>query len=189
MLAAAEQWKRTPYEFMRDILIEENGAVGMVQFGMCEENLKRFYSHPLVTAGSDGNAVAPYGILGRGKPHPRFYGTFARVLGRYVRELGLLSLPQGLYKMTGGSAAALGLTDRGLLREGYRADVCIFDPHTIVDRATYADPHQYAVGVSTVIVNGVVVIDAGEHTGQLPGRVLRRGRDFTTEASPRPPGR
>jgi len=84
--------------------------------------------------------------------------------------------------MTGGSAAALGLTDRGLLRAGYRADVCIFDPHAVLDRATYADPHQYAVGIATVIVNGVVVIDAGEHTGQLPGKVLRRGRDFVTGA-------
>jgi N-acyl-D-aspartate/D-glutamate deacylase len=83
-----------------------------------------------------------------------------------------------VYKMTGGSAAALGLTDRGLLREGYRADVTVFDPDEIVDRATYEEPHQYAAGIATVIVNGVVVIDAGEHTGALPGQVLRRGPDF-----------
>jgi N-acyl-D-amino-acid deacylase len=125
--------------------------------------------------GSDGTSLAPYGTTGQGKPHPRFYGTFPRVLGRYVRELGLLSLPQAIYKMTGGSSAALRLANRGLLREGYQADITIFDPQTIADRATYDDPHQYATGISTVIVNGVVVIDAGEHTGELPGRVLRRG--------------
>jgi N-acyl-D-amino-acid deacylase len=130
---------------------------------------------PTVLVGSDGTSLAPYGTTGQGKPHPRFYGTFPRVLGRYVRELGLLSLPQAIYKMTGGSAAALRLVDRGLLREGYQADITIFDPQTIADRATYDNPHQYAAGISTVIVNGVVVIDAGEHTGALPGQVLRRG--------------
>jgi N-acyl-D-amino-acid deacylase len=92
--------------------------------------------------------------------------------------LGLLSLPQGVYKMTGGSAAALGLTDRGLLREGYRADITLFSAEAIADRATYDDPHQYAAGIPTVIVNGEVVVERGEHTGALPGRVLRRGSDF-----------
>jgi N-acyl-D-aspartate/D-glutamate deacylase len=89
--------------------------------------------------------------------------------------LGLLSLPQAIYKMTGGSAAALGLKDRGLIREGFRADLTLFDPAEIAERATYDEPHQYAAGISTVLVNGVVVIDAGEHTGALPGQVLRRG--------------
>lgn len=97
------------------------------------------------------------------------------MLGHYVRELALLTLPQAIYKMTGGSAKALGLADRGVLREGDHADVTVFDPETIAERATYEDPHQYPVGISTVIVNGTVVIDGGEHTGALPGRVLRRG--------------
>ncbi len=117
-----------------------------------------------------------YGVTGQGKPHPRFYGTFARVLGHCRRDRGLLTLPQAVRKMTGGSAAALGLVDRGLLREGYHADVTVFDPATIADRATYDEPHQYAAGVSTVIVNGTLVIDEGEHNGALPGQVLRPRR-------------
>jgi N-acyl-D-aspartate/D-glutamate deacylase len=123
--------------------------------------------------GSDENARAPHGVTGRGKPHPRAYGTFTRVLGRCVRERGLLTLPQAIFKMTGGSAAALGLTDRGVLAEGSWADITVFDPATVADHATYDDPHRYATGVSTVVVNGTVVIDAGDHTGALPGRVLR----------------
>jgi N-acyl-D-amino-acid deacylase len=128
---------------------------------------------PWVLVGSDGNALAPHGVTGQGKPHPRYYGTFARVLGQCVRDRQLLTLPQAVFKMTGGAAAALGLTDRGVLRAGACADVAVFDPHAIADRATYDDPHQYAAGVSTVVVNGAVVIDGGDHTGALPGRVLR----------------
>jgi N-acyl-D-amino-acid deacylase len=131
---------------------------------------------PWVLVGSDGNALAPYGVTGQGKPHPRYYGTFARVLGRCVRDLGLLTLPQAVRKMTGGAAAALGLTDRGTLREGAAADITVFDPATIAERATYDEPHQYAAGISTVVVNGEVVIDGGDHTGVLPGRVLRFDR-------------
>jgi N-acyl-D-aspartate/D-glutamate deacylase len=97
------------------------------------------------------------------------------VLGRYVRELKTLPLESAIWKMTGGSAAALGLVDRGLLREGLAADLTVFDPATVGERGTYADPHRYASGIRTVIVNGAVVIDGGEHTGALPGRVLRRG--------------
>jgi N-acyl-D-aspartate/D-glutamate deacylase len=130
-----------------------------------------------VLVGSDGRAVAPDSVAGQGRPHPRFYGTFPRVLGHYVRDLGLLSLPEAVRKMTGGPAWTLRLRDRGLLREGYRADVTIFDPATILDRATYQDPHRYPAGISTVIVNGVVVVDGGAHTGARPGMVLRRGPD------------
>jgi N-acyl-D-amino-acid deacylase len=126
--------------------------------------------------GSDGNAIAPEGATGKGKPHPRYYGTHARTLGQCVRELGWLSLPQAVYKVTGGAAAALGLAGRGVLREGHAADVVVFDPARIADRATYDDPHRYAIGVSTVLVGGEVVIDGGDHTGALPGRVLRRQR-------------
>jgi N-acyl-D-aspartate/D-glutamate deacylase len=96
------------------------------------------------------------------------------VLGHYARDLGLLSLPEAVHKMTGAPARILGLAERGLLREGYWADITTFDPATIIDRATYDDPHQYAGGIGTVLVNGVVAVDAGQHTGALPGRVLRR---------------
>ena len=113
-------------------------------------------------------------MTGQGKPHPRYYGTHARLLGSCVRELGLLTLEAAIHKTTVGAAAALGLRDRGVLREGAWADVTVFDPARIAERATYDDPHQYAVGVSTVVVNGEVVVDGGDHTGALPGRVLHR---------------
>ena len=115
-------------------------------------------------------------MTGQGKPHPRLYGTFPRLIGRYARDEGLLSLPQAVAKMTGGAAAALGMPDRGLLCEGQAADVVLFDPATIIDCSTFDDPHQYPAGIETVIVNGAVVIDGGEHTGALPGRLLRRRR-------------
>jgi N-acyl-D-aspartate/D-glutamate deacylase len=124
--------------------------------------------------GSDGNSVAPTGTTGQGKPHPRFYGTFARILGRYVRELGVVPLETAIRKMTGASAAALGLADRGLIREGFRADVTVFDPASIAERATYEDPHRLADGVRSVVVNGVPVLLAGEHTGATPGEMVRR---------------
>ena len=168
-----------PLATVCEYLIADRGHTRIVVESMSEEDVQKIVSAPDVLVGSDGTSLAPYGTTSQGKPHPRFYGTFPRVLGRYVRDLGLLSLPQGVYKMTGGSAAALGLQDRGLLRAGYRADVCLFDPQTIADRATYEDPHRYAEGIAKVIVNGAVVIDGDEHTGALPGQVLRRGRDFT----------
>jgi N-acyl-D-amino-acid deacylase len=166
---------RDPLDAVCDYLIADRGHTRIVVTSMAEEDVQEIVRSPMVLVGSDGTSLAPYGTTSQGKPHPRFYGTFPRVLGRYVRELGLLSLPQAIHKMTGGSAAALKLVDRGLLREGYAADITIFDPETVADRATYDEPHQYAAGISTVIVNGVVVIDAGEHTGEFPGQVLRRG--------------
>jgi N-acyl-D-amino-acid deacylase len=164
-----------PLDAVCDYLIADRGHTRILVTSMAEEDVRAIVRSPTVLVGSDGTSLAPYGTTGQGKPHPRFYGTFPRVLGHYARELGLLSCPQAIYKMTGGSATALRLVDRGFLREGYRADITIFDPQTIADRATYDDPHQYAAGISTVIVNGVVVIDGGEHTGALPGQVLRRG--------------
>jgi N-acyl-D-aspartate/D-glutamate deacylase len=111
-------------------------------------------------------------------PHPRFYGTFPRVISRYVRDERLIPLEQAIYKMTGGSAKALKLSDRGLLTEGYRADLAIFDPNHFRDQATYADPHQYPSGASTTtIVNGTLVVENARHTGATPGRVLRRDAD------------
>jgi N-acyl-D-aspartate/D-glutamate deacylase len=140
-----------------------------------EADVQALLRSPTVLVGSDGRAVAPDSVAGQGRPHPRFYGTFPRVLGHYARDLGLLSLPEAVRKMTGAPARVLGLAERGLLREGYWADITMFDPATIIDRATYDDPHRYPRGIPTVVVNGVVVVDSGEHTGALPGRVLRRG--------------
>jgi N-acyl-D-aspartate/D-glutamate deacylase len=157
-----------------DYLIADRGATRILVTSMAEEDVRELLRSPAVLVGSDGYAVAPYGVTSQGKPHPRCYGAFPRVLGHYVRELRLLTLPQAIHKMTGGPAAAIGLVDRGLLRTGYRADVTVFDPETIAERATFDEPHQYPVGVATVIVNGVPVVDGGGHTGALPGQVLRR---------------
>ncbi len=164
-----------PLKAACDILLSDNGHTRIVVTSMSEVDVQAILGSPTVLIGSDGNSLAPYGITGQGKPHPRFYGTFVRVLGHYVRELGVLALPLAIYKMTGGSAAALRLHQRGVLKEGYWADITVFDPRTVGEQSTYDDPHQYATGISTVVVNGKVVIDAGEHTGELPGRVLRRG--------------
>jgi dihydroorotase/N-acyl-D-amino-acid deacylase len=127
--------------------------------------------HPQTMIASDGRLSTP----GDGHPHPRAYGTFPRVLGRYVREQRLLTLEQAVHKMTGMPAARLGLRDRGVLRAGAVADVVVFDPATVADRATFEQPHQYPVGIGTVVVNGVVAVDGGTPTGARAGRVLRRG--------------
>lgn len=163
-----------PLDAIFDIVIADRGATRILVRCMSEEDVRRIASEPSATVGSDGPCVAPYGVTGQGKPHPRLYGTFPRLIGRYARDLGLLTLPQAVAKMTGVAATALGLTDRGLLRDGYHADVVVFDAETIVDKASFDEPHTYPDGIGTVIVNGAVVIDDGEHTDALPGRLLRR---------------
>src|SRR5262245_12905302 len=163
-----------PLDAVCDFLIADRGATRILITSMAERDVHEITGTPWVLVGSDANSLATSGVTSQGKPHPRSYGTHARLLGTFVRDLGLLSLPAAIHKTTGASAAALGLSDRGVLREGCWADVTIFDPARIAERATYDDPHQYSVGVSTVIVNGEVVLDGGDHTGALPGRVLRR---------------
>jgi N-acyl-D-aspartate/D-glutamate deacylase len=163
-----------PLDAVCDVILTDRGATRILVTSMAEDDVRAIISAPWTLVGSDGNAIAPRGVTGRGKPHPRYYGTHARTLGQCVRDLGWLTLSQAIFKVTGGAAAALGLEGRGVLREGEAADVAVFDPARIADRATYDEPHQFASGVSTVIVNGTVVIDGGDHTGALPGRVLRR---------------
>jgi len=136
--------------------------------------VRRIAAEPTMTVGSDGPCVAPYGVTGQGKPHPRLYGTFPRLIGRYARDLGILTLPQAIAKMTGNAATALGLSERGTLQEGYAADVVVFNADTIMDEATFDEPHTYPTGVETVIVNGSVVIHEGTHSDALPGKLLRR---------------
>ena len=174
VLEAAAQAGKPAYEFMRDLLIEEEGRVGMVSFYGSEDVLERILSHPLVGVGADGSALAPYGPLAKGKPHPRNYGTFPRVLGKYVREEKLLPLEEMIRKMTSMPAAHMGFVRRGLLKVGWAADLCVFDPERIIDKATFKEPAAYPEGIATVIVNGQVVVDKGEHTGRLPGKVLRK---------------
>jgi N-acyl-D-amino-acid deacylase len=169
-----------PIDLVCDYLIEDDGATRVLITSIVEEDIREIVRSPSALVGSDGNCVADYGVVSQGKPHPRFYGTFPRVLGRYVQEERLLPLEQAVRKMTGATAQALRLRDRGLLKEGYRADITIFDPADFKDRATYADPHQYPSGDrTTVIVNGVVVVENARHTGATPGMVLRRGAHGT----------
>jgi len=165
-----------PFDFVFDLLIEERASVGTVNFMMREEDLRAVLAHPVSMIGSDSSAAAPYGVLGKGKPHPRTYGTFPRVLGEYARSRGLLTLEGAVRKMTSLPAQKLKLRDRGLIREGLWADITVFDRRAVVDKATYAMPHRYPAGIEYVIVNGKIVIDRGEHTGALPGRALRLNR-------------
>jgi N-acyl-D-aspartate/D-glutamate deacylase len=130
-------------------------------------------AQPWCSIGSDGSAYAIEGPLRRGYPHPRNFGTFPRVLGVYVREQGLLRLEDAVRKMTALNASKLGLRDRGLLREGFFADITVFDPQRVIDRSTYENPFEYSEGIDYVIVNGEVVLDQGKHTGKRPGKVLR----------------
>ena len=171
----ARRWGKDPIECVFDIIESERGRGYVILFQLDEADLRRALVHPRVMIGSDGSALAATGPLADGKPHPRSYGTFPRVLGRYAREEGLLTLPTAINKMTGMPGARLGLTDRGVIRTGARADITIFSPERVADTATYEDPHRYARGIEHVIVNGRLVIESGEHTGNLPGRVLRPG--------------
>ncbi|MFO8059115.1 MAG: D-aminoacylase [Bacillota bacterium] len=161
----------SPLDAACDLLVQEEGRVSMIIFMMHEGDVRTYLAADRVAVGSDGAAVAP----GDGLVHPRSYGTFPRVLARYVREEKLLSLPGAIYKMTGLPARRLGLTDRGLLRPGQKADLVLFSPDQIRDTATYDSPHSYPDGIELVAVNGRVVVRGGRHTGALPGRVLRRG--------------
>jgi N-acyl-D-aspartate/D-glutamate deacylase len=167
---------KDPLDALCDLLISEGGSADAVYFGMSEDDVRLALQQPWVGIGSDGSAVTP-AMRFIGKPHPRFFGTFPRVLGYYVREQKVLSLAEAIRKMTSFSAQLSGLADRGLLRPGLGADITIFDAQKISDKATFEDPLQYSVGVEYVIVNGTVVLDRGEHTGAKPGRALRgRGR-------------
>jgi N-acyl-D-amino-acid deacylase len=162
------------YEFIRDLVIEERDQVGMVFFIMNEDNLKKFLAHPLIGIGSDASAAAPYGPLGKGKPHPRTYGTFPRALGKYVREEKVVPLAEMIRKMTSMPARKFRLAGRGIIEQGAAADLVVFNPDTVADRATWSDPHQYPLGIEAVIVNGTLVVDHGTHSGQPAGRILRR---------------
>jgi N-acyl-D-aspartate/D-glutamate deacylase len=164
-----------PLDVLFDVLIEEGGSVPTVYEHHMEKDMNLALAQPWCSIGSDGSALAAEGPLRRGNPHPRSFGTFPRILGVYVRDRGLLRLEDAVRKMTSMNAAKLGLTDRGLLRPGNLADVIVFDPERVIDRATYAEPFQYSEGVVDVVVNGKLVLDGGKHTGERPGRALRRG--------------
>jgi len=161
------------FETLFEIIIDEKAEVTMTMESMGDEDIERIMKGKYTMIGTDGSGVAPTGILGHGKPHPRYYGTYPRILGHYVREKGVLTLPEAIHKMSGMPAQRLGLKDRGFLIPGYWADVVVFDPETVIDRATFMDPHQFPLGITHVIVNGVSIVNEDGQGGELPGRVLK----------------
>ena len=164
---------KDPVDVAIDLVVESNATVGALFFLMSEENVKKEITLPWVSFGSDADSQAPEGVFLKSSPHPRAYGNFSRVLGKYVREEKLLSLAEAVRKLSGLPASNLGLDRRGLLQPGMFADVVVFDPATIGDRATYERPQQYSVGVRDVFVNGIHVLRNGEPTGARAGRALR----------------
>ena len=162
-----------PVGILLDLLVEEDGSVPTVFFHHSEDDMQLAMKQPYTSIGSDGAAISPEGPRGATHPHPRWYGTFPRVLGRYVRELRTLELPEAVQKITSMNAEKANIPDRGLIKEGYWADVTLFDPATVIDKATFEEPHRYPEGIPYVIVNGVVALDNGQHTNSRSGMVLR----------------
>jgi N-acyl-D-amino-acid deacylase len=173
-----------PLETVLDLVVEDEARIGALYFLMSEENVAKQLRLPWVAFGSDAGSMAPEGVFLKSSTHPRSYGTFARFLGKYVREEKVATLPEAIRRLSNLPASNLGLDRRGRLAPGFYADVVVFDPATIADRATYEKPHQYAVGVRDVFVNGVAVLRDGEHTGAKPGRALRGPGAKPVSASP-----
>ena len=164
---------KSPQETAMDLVIEDGSRVSTVYFLMSEDNVRRQLRLPWVSFGSDAESLAPEGVFLKSRPHPRAYGNFARLLGKYVRDERVIPLEQAIHRLTALPAENLKLRRRGRLRPGYHADIVIFDPKTIRDHATFDNPHQYSTGVRDVFVNGVQVLRDGNHTGAFPGRVVR----------------
>jgi N-acyl-D-amino-acid deacylase len=173
LASVAAERKRSPEDTILDLILEDESRVGTVYFLMSEANVARQLRKPWVSIGSDGGSVAPQGVFLASNPHPRAYGNVARLLGKYVRDDKTISLADAVRRLSGLPAENLGLDRRGLLKDGYFADIAIFDPASIADRATFEKPHQYAVGMKHVLVNGRIVLKDGEHTGATPGRALK----------------
>jgi N-acyl-D-amino-acid deacylase len=169
----AEMRGTSPIVTAMDLIIEDDSRIGTVRFTMSEDNIRRKIALPWVSLCSDSASLAPEPPFTNSQPHPRAYGSFARLLGKYVREEGIIPLAEAIHRLTGLPAANLKLERRGLLQEGYFADVVVFDPGTVSDRATFEEPHQLATGVVHVFVNGEQVLRDGEHTGATPGRFVK----------------
>jgi len=173
----AKTRNREEKEMILDLLLEEDGDLGMIHFSMCDEDLVAIIKSPHSCFGSDSTARCPNGVLGQGLPHPRTYGAFPRILAHYVREKGVITLGQAIHKMTGLTAGRLGLDRRGKIAPGFWADLVVFDPQEIKDRADYLAPHQFPQGILCVLVNGTPTVWKGELTGNRSGRVLLRGEN------------
>jgi N-acyl-D-aspartate/D-glutamate deacylase len=172
LAAVAKMRGKDPIDTIMDLLSEDESRIDSVYFLMSEENVKKEIAKPWVSFGSDEASQAPEGVFLKSNPHPRAYGNFARVLGKYARDEKVMPLEEAIRKLSGFPATNLGLNHRGLLKEGMFADVVVFDPAKMADRATFAKPHQYAVGMKHVFVNGIQVLKEGEHTDATPGRAL-----------------
>src|SRR5437870_6071964 len=168
----AKMRRQDPVETIMELIAEDESRIDTIYFLMSEENIKKEIKKPWISFGSDEASQAPEGVFLKSNPHPRAYGNFARVLGKYVRDEKVIPLKEAIHKLSGLPATNLGLDHRGFIKEGMSADVVVFDPATIADRATFEKPHQYAVGMKHVFVNGVQVLKDGEHTGAKPGRAL-----------------
>ncbi len=169
-----EAWGMEPGDAALRLLVEEKGTVSMIGHGMSPENVEMVLSHPLVMVGTDGRSIAPTGKAAETRPHPRYYGACPRVLAHYCREREIFDLPTAVRKMTAMPADRAGITDRGRIARGKKADLVVFGADTVKDEATFDDPHQYASGINYVVVNGEIVVENGQHTGARPGRVLRK---------------
>jgi N-acyl-D-amino-acid deacylase len=176
LVEIAEDRGTRPEITAMDLVVEDSSRVEAVYFLMSEDNVRRKIQLPWVSFGSDAAAQAPEGVFLNANPHPRAYGNVARLLGRYVRQEQLIPLEEAVRRLTSFPARNLRIARRGALAPGYFADITVFDPDRISDRATYSDPHRYAVGTLHVLVNGEPVLIDGEHTGALPGRFIRRAR-------------
>ena len=172
--AAARVAGKDTLTFVLDLLWEEQVQVEAIYFTMSEDNLRAILRKPYVMIGSDSGCRAHHGPLSAGRPHPRTFGTFARALGHYARDARLFDLPTGIRKMTSEPCRRMGLADRGWIRPGFAADIVLFDPDRIRDTATYEEPIRYPAGLHMVLVNGIVAVESGEHTGARAGRILRR---------------
>jgi len=172
LAAVAEMRGKDPISTIMDLISEDESRIGTIYFEMSEENIKKELAKPWISFGSDEASQAPEGVFLKSNPHPRAYGNFARVLGKYVRDEKVIPMTEAIRRLSGLPATNLSLDHRGFIKEGMFADVVLFDPATIADRATFEKPHQYAVGVKHVFVNGVQVLRDGEHTGAKPGRAL-----------------
>ena len=168
----AQERNQDPLDATLDLLVEERGHVSIVLFSMSEDDMKRCLRHPLGCVATDGLVFAPYGPLSRGKPHPRCYGTFPRAIGRYARDEGLMPMAEAVRKCTSLPASRLGLTDRGVIAEGMKADLVVFDPKTLLDTATFEEPHQYPRGIEWVIVSGEVAIEGDANRKAGTGEVI-----------------
>jgi N-acyl-D-aspartate/D-glutamate deacylase len=164
---------KSGFDWLFDTLLESKLDMFMAVFGMSAENRCKEITFAGMMIGTDGFGLAATGPMSKGVPHPRSYGAFPRILARYVRELKILTLEEAIHKMTGQPAAKLSLTDRGLLKPGMAADLVVFDPVTVSDRATYKNPHQYAEGIDCVMVNGQFAVRDSVHTGARTGQVLK----------------